>query len=152
MGMDAARRARAARVLMPSCIRVDGELRTVIETIGYQPSIGHYAKVVRWSKDFNRVVVSRGPRGPWRVWTPDDVFSAVPRISPSRPSSGRSYFAPSGRRTFAPSCHRPFRQPAPTTFAAHCTSENVENHPVCRSWLGMAGLFLCLRFLWPTPI
>ena len=25
---------------MPSRIRVDGELRTVIETIGYQPSIG----------------------------------------------------------------------------------------------------------------
>ena len=67
---------------MPSRIRVDGERRTVIETIGYQPSIGHYATVVRWSKDVTRVVVSRRPRGPWRVWTPDDVLSAVPPHQP----------------------------------------------------------------------
>ena len=67
---------------MPSRIRVDGERRTVIETIGYPPSIGHYATVVRWSKDFTRVVVSRRPRGPWRVWTPDDVVSAVPPHQP----------------------------------------------------------------------
>ncbi len=77
-------RVAQLRGLMPSLIRVDGELRTVIETIGYQPSIGLYAKVVRWSKDkdVNRVVVSRSPRGPWRPWTPDDVLSAAPRIRP----------------------------------------------------------------------
>ena len=61
---------------MPSRIRVDGELRTVIETTGYQPSIGYYVKLVRWSKDFNRVVVSRSPRGPWRLWTPTDVLNS----------------------------------------------------------------------------
>ena len=68
--------------MMPSRISVGSTVYQVVENIGYQPSIGHYAKVVRWSKDVNRVVVSRGPRGPWRVWTPDDVLSAVPPHQP----------------------------------------------------------------------
>ena len=87
---------------MPSRIRVDGERRTGIETIGDQPSIGHYATVVRWSKDFTRVVVSRRPRGPWRVWTPDDVVSAVPPHQPLPSKFWEVVFCPLGRRTFAP--------------------------------------------------
>ena len=132
MGVDAAWRARETRGLMPSRIRVDGERRTGIETIGYQPSIGHYATVVRWSKDFTRVVVSRRPRGPWRVWTPDDVFSAVPPASapPVQVLGGR--ILPVRASDFAPSCPRPFRKPVPTISADELHVLSAENHPVCR--------------------
>ena len=69
---------------MPSRIRVDGELRTVIETIGYQPSSGYYAKAVRWGTG-SRIAVSRSPRGPWRFWMPRDAVQLTPpKHIPSR--------------------------------------------------------------------
>ena len=146
VGVDAAWRARETRGLMPSRIRVDGERRTGIETLGDPPSIGHYATVVRGSKDVTRVVVSRRPRGPWRVWTPDDVVSAVPPHQPLPSKFWEGVFCQSGRRTFAPSCPRPFRTPAPTISADELHVLSAENYPMCRSWPGLAWLFLCSPF------
>ena len=63
---------------------IGGEFYDVLENMGCQPSIGHYAKRVRWEKEV-RVAVSKTIRGPWRFWTQADVLQFTPpKHIPSR--------------------------------------------------------------------
>ena len=55
---------------------VGGEFYDVLEHMGYQTSIGHYAKRVRWGKGV-RVAVARTLCGPWRFWTQADVLAKL---------------------------------------------------------------------------
>ena len=66
-------------------ICVSGEFYEVLENMGYQPSIGHYAQRVRWGIGV-RVAVARRLRGPWRFWTEADVFE----YNQSKPGPSRS--------------------------------------------------------------
>ena len=61
---------------------VGGEFYDVLEDMCYQPSIGHYAKRVRWGTKGVRVAVSTSIRGPWRFWTQADVLQVTPRPIP----------------------------------------------------------------------
>ena len=66
---------------------VGDEFYAVLEDLCYQPSIGGYAKRVRWGQG-TRVAVSKSIRGPWRFWTKADAVQLAPP-RPVPPRSGR---------------------------------------------------------------
>lgn len=57
-------------------ITVDGGRYRVVETLGYQPSAGVYAKEVR-DGDGYRIAVSERRGGPWRFWTTRDMVQPL---------------------------------------------------------------------------
>ncbi len=61
-------------------ITVDGRPYKVLETLGYQPSLGLYGKAVHTTDHGERIAISTSPRGPWR-WACDVASVDLPDTS-----------------------------------------------------------------------
>ena len=79
--IDEGRGSCENRILMArSNILIDGSVYPVVESLGWQPSAGHYAKEVKLPDGRLVMAVALSARGPWRFWTAGDMVQPPSKV------------------------------------------------------------------------